>query len=104
VRAAVSGRAPHSGGRAMVGPLDGPGNSRGGDAYRLGGRVRAILHRARIRAGDFSLVTDTARVRRGSRAGVEAADAPASGESHRRAPPADRTRLADDLRDRRIFL
>src|SRR5437667_4917135 len=88
----------------MVGPLDCAVYSGGGHAHRLGRRIRAIFHRARVRAGDPGLVTDTARVRRGGRAGVEAADSPAPGESHRRAAAAYRVGLADDLRYRRIFL
>src|SRR5262245_56885481 len=88
----------------MVGAVDGPDDSCGGDAHRLGSRVRAVFHRARIRTGDSGLAANAARVRRGGCAGVEAADAPAAGQSHGRAAAVDWTRLADDLRDRRIFL
>ena len=81
--------------------LGGARDSAGRRRHRMGRRIRTVLHRAGIRAGDPGVAPDAARVRRGSRARVETAGAAASGESYRRAAIADRVRMAGDLPHRR---
>ena len=77
--------------------MDSSGHSVRCHVDRLGGRVGAILHRARIRARHPGLDANAAGIRRRGGPGLAPANSVFVCRTHGRAAPFDRSRLAHDL-------